>query len=87
MNASLLPALLEFLHATTGQTELDAQTDLLESVILDSLTLMDVLVFIETEFQVRLDFADVNPTVFRTAADIAGLVAERTNHGESSAAA
>jgi len=39
--------------------------------------MMDLLVFLETEFQVRLDFSDLTPEAFHSPATIARLVASR----------
>ena len=69
--------LVEFLRSATGQTALAADTELLEGGIADSLTIMDLMVFIETELAVRLDFADLNADVFRTPATLAALIAAR----------
>lgn len=69
--------LVEFLRQVTGQTTLKADTELFEAGCIDSLTMMDLLVFIETSLGVRLDFSDLNTTVFRTPTTLAGLIASR----------
>ena len=51
----------------TGNFNLDATTDLHGSGATDSLTMMDLLVFIESEFRLRLEFTDLTPETFRTA--------------------
>ena len=56
---------------------MSADTELIESGIAESLTIMDLMVFIETDLQVRLDFADLNADVFRTPAALAALIATR----------
>ena len=66
--------LVNFLISVTGQTSINADTDLQESGTLDSLTMMDLLVFIETQFAVRLDFNDLTPEVFHSIATIARLI-------------
>jgi acyl carrier protein len=78
MNASSIEDhLVEFLRSVTGQAALSADTELIESGIAESLTIMDLMVFIETDLQVRLDFADLNADVFRTPAALAALIATR----------
>ena len=39
--------------------------------------MMDLLVFIETEFGVRLDFGDLTPEVFRSPATLSQLIQSR----------
>jgi acyl carrier protein len=78
MNTPLIECrLVDFLRSVTGQAALSADTELLEGGIADSLTMMDLMVFIETELKVRLDFADLNADVFRTPATLAALIATR----------
>ena len=77
MNISIQDQLVEFLQSVTGQQNLDARTALIDSGLLDSLTMMDLLVFIETEFQLRLDFQDIKPDLFKNPGTIAELIATR----------
>ncbi len=84
---SIEDRLVEFLRGVTGQAGLTAETELLEGGIADSLTMMDLMVFIETELQVRLDFTDLNADVFRTPATLAALIAARSHDSRRSAAA
>ena len=79
--------LVEFLRGVTGQVALTADTELLETGIADSLTMMDLMVFIETELHVRLDFTDLNADVFRTPATLAALIATRSQGSRRSEAA
>ena len=69
--------LVEFLISITGQTSIIGETELQESGIIDSLTMMDLLVFIENEFNVRLDFSDLTPEVFYSPGTVAQLVETR----------
>lgn len=69
--------IIGFLSETTGNSAIHSNTDLIETGIADSLTMMDLLVFVETEFSLRFDFLDLNPEVFRTPATIAGLIEGR----------
>ena len=66
--------LVEFLITLTGQDALHADSGLQSAGVTDSLTMMDLLVFIETEFKVRLDFDDLTPETFRTPATVAELI-------------
>ncbi|MFI4847814.1 MAG: acyl carrier protein [Gimesia chilikensis] len=76
MSASIQEQLVEFLNSVTGQTITDS-TELIDSGLLDSLTMMDLLVFVESDFEVRLDFQDIRPDLFKNPATISQLVAER----------
>lgn len=76
-NLPLENRLVKFLKALTGQDGIQSNTDLIEAGIADSLTMMDLLVFIETEVGIRLDFTDLTPEIFRTPATIAGHLTER----------
>jgi acyl carrier protein len=64
---------LMFEDNTTALTE---ETPLLEGVI-DSLGLMQMISFIEEEFAVSIDDAEVTATNFRTVADIERLVEQK----------
>jgi len=56
---------------------LEDQTPLL-SGLLDSLSLMDLVSFIEDEFGVELEQSDIEPKHFGTVRDIAALVVDRS---------
>ena len=43
--------LIDFLTTLTGQDTFAADTDLFDAGVTDSLTMMDLLVFVETEFR------------------------------------
>ena len=77
--------LIEFLQTLTGNTEIAAGTDLLEGAIVDSLTMMDLMVFIESELKVQVETGDLNADVFRTPATLAQFIA--TRRGQSLPAA
>ncbi|MDB5345517.1 MAG: hypothetical protein JWP89_3894 [Schlesneria sp.] len=66
--------ILVFLIESTGETNLQSDTDLLASGLLDSLTMMDLVVFIEMEFQQRIAVDDMRPELFRTVGTISQLV-------------
>jgi acyl carrier protein len=75
--ASIESRLVDFLRSVTGQDYLTADTELLEGGIADSLTVMDLMVFIETDLKIRLDFGDLNAEAFRTPGTLAALIATR----------
>ncbi|QDU52810.1 acyl carrier protein [Gimesia panareensis] len=76
MSASIQEQLVEFLNSVTGQTITDS-TELIDSGLLDSLTMMDLLVFVESDFDVRLDFQDIRPDLFKNPATISLLITKR----------
>ena len=55
-------------------TQATLQTDLLESSLLDSLLLMDLIFHIEEAYGVRFDSDQVNPSNFRTIEDTVTFV-------------
>ncbi|MCH9655434.1 MAG: hypothetical protein K0U86_08310 [Planctomycetes bacterium] len=77
MENSILERLIDFLHSVTGHQNLNATAGLLDSGLLDSLTMMDLLVFVESEFDLRLDFQDIQPDFFETPSTIAELIDNR----------
>jgi acyl carrier protein len=79
--------LVEFLSSVTGQESFAADTDLFDAGVTDSLTMMDLLVFVETEFQVRLGFVDLTPDVFQTSRTLGDLIARRLGLSSPAAAA
>lgn len=53
----------------------DAETDLLATGLLDSMTLVDLLMRLETVFDMKIPVADLEIDNFRTIASIAAFVA------------
>lgn len=68
--------LREFLtqQVVLDDQELDDQTPLLNGLV-DSVGLMELVSFIESEFEIPIDFSEVEPKNFRTVGDIARFVA------------
>jgi acyl carrier protein len=56
-----------------------SRTDLLESGLLDSLLLMDLIFHIEEAYGVRFDSDQVNPSNFRTIEDIVSCVQNQSS--------
>ncbi len=78
MNAAeIQQKIVGFLVSATGQTSIAGDTELQESGIIDSLMMMDLLVFVETELGLRLEFEDITPDVFETPATISRLIESR----------
>ena len=86
MTCTLSQKIRQFLVECTGDTSLNTDTDLLASGLLDSLTMMDLVVFIEVEFHHRVALDDMRPERFQTIGAIAQLV-ERLNDGAQKHAA
>ncbi|MGH2701170.1 MAG: phosphopantetheine-binding protein, partial [Actinomycetota bacterium] len=68
--------LLEQVLFEEENVSLDDGTRLLEGV-LDSLALMQLVAFLEDEFEVEIEDADITKDNFSTIADIRSLVLER----------
>jgi acyl carrier protein len=85
MSQLIADRILTFLTETTGETSLRPDTDLLTSGLLDSLTMMDLVVFVEMEFQQRIAADDMRPESFRSVGSIAQLV-DRIASSQSRAA-
>ncbi len=67
--------LLRFINCQTlGGRQVSPTTDLLESDILDSLLLMDLVMHIESAYEIQLAESEISPQHFRSAACLAGLV-------------
>ena len=76
-SAEIEQKVIQFLISITGELSLAVDTELEESGIIDSLGIMDLLVFFETEFGVRLEISDLTPAMFQTPASIARLIESR----------
>lgn len=66
---------LRFLREKTGSGELTEETELLKSGLVNSLFALEVVVFVEQTFGVKLKRGDITPANFDSAAHIAALVA------------
>jgi D-alanine--poly(phosphoribitol) ligase subunit 2 len=56
--------------------ELDADFDLLEGGVVDSLGLLKVVAWLETEYDIEVDDSELGPDSFRTVAAIAKYIDE-----------
>jgi len=67
--------LVQFVQSRGSRhANITSQTDLLESGLLDSLLLMDLIFHIEEHHRFRFDSDQVNPANFRTIMDIVNFV-------------
>ena len=67
--------LVQFVQSRGSRhANITSQTDLLESGLLDSLLLMDLIFHIEEHYGLRFDSDQVNPANFRTIMDIVNFV-------------
>jgi acyl carrier protein len=67
--------LVQFMHSRGARhADVTSQTNLLESGLLDSLLLMDLIFHIEEHYGFRFDSDHVNPANFRTIMDIVNFV-------------
>lgn len=62
-----------------GMSSLDDDSLLLESSILDSFDILDLISFLEMRYGVRLGEEDLRPENFRTLVEIEKLLARRGN--------
>jgi len=77
LNISIQDRLVDFLQSVTGQQSINTTTDLIDSGLLDSLTMMDLLVFVESELHLRIDVQDITPELFKNPSTIAELIFNR----------
>lgn len=82
----ILKEITAFLSSTTGQS-LAPDCDLIERGVIDSLTMMDLLTFVETTFDVPLDYDDLTPETLGTIEAITNLIVSRMPQSGDSLAA
>lgn len=72
--------LLDFFQARCfAVDQLNTESDLLASGVIDSLSVMDLVIFLESQYSVELTPADLRPDNFRTLARITALVHAKTS--------
>ena len=74
-----IQALLE----ETLSIQVEAETNLFETGVLDSMTLVQLILQLEEKFRFRLPMEDIEVEPFRSVTKIAELVANRTGNGSS----
>lgn len=68
----------DFVHGRfplASSSNLDDQTSLLEGGIIDSLGILDLVSYLETEFSIQIDDEDFDPNNFQNVDQIAKFVA------------
>ncbi len=60
-----------------SKRRLDASTRLISSGLVDSLTIVDLAIFVEDHFGVKLKPGELNAETFDTLSDLARLIEER----------
>lgn len=67
----------EFLSSRGTGGALDPHSELVATGILDSLLIMDLIAYLESNYHVRLEEDDVSPANFRTTIALAELIEAR----------
>ena len=79
MHAGFESRLLDFVQTVTRNTDINVDTDLVMNNCLDSLLLMDLVIFVESETGISLNGDEIAPQNFRTIANLANLVNQKTD--------
>jgi acyl carrier protein len=66
---------------TQGKAAIEAETDLIDTGILDSIAVLDLISFLEDRFQVTVPIEDFIPENFRSSAAISSLVTRLVESG------
>lgn len=73
-----------FLEARTSLSDLGPDTDLLETGALNSILVVELIVFLESKYAVHLNGGDIAPRHFRSVAHVARLVRDKRQfHGHT----
>jgi len=67
----------DYLKSVTADDSLTRTTKLIEAGIVDSLTMMDLVSFIESEFMFRLGVEEFTPKNFESATVLAALIGRK----------
>lgn len=65
---------LDFLREKTGGADIAPDTELLKSGLVNSLFALEIVVFVEKTFHLKLGRKDISPENFSSAASITALV-------------
>jgi acyl carrier protein len=65
--------------------EIDERTDLIATEMLDSLLVMDLVMFVQTRFGVPLSNREISPNTLRNAAALAAVVQAKQQRGDRAA--
>jgi len=71
--------ILEFIRTLkSGNESVDAETDLIATGSLDSLSVMELVAFLTDEFEIKIAAVDVTPANLRNVATLTALVEARS---------
>jgi acyl carrier protein len=80
MNNEIITALAEFIAdeilSQPGRS-IDENEKLISSGLIDSLSLVDIALFVEEEYQVIIDDTELNADTFDTLAELAAIIRSR----------
>lgn len=79
--------IIDFLKSVMADDTLTPSTDLVEAGVVDSLTMMDLVSFIEGRYEFPLAVNDLTPANFQSAQTLANLVEQRASLDSSRNAA
>jgi acyl carrier protein len=68
----------------SGGTRLDGSTDLLDGWFVDSIAIVDTVVFLERRFGIKIARADITADTFRNLDSLVGFVSARLQNREAS---
>jgi acyl carrier protein len=75
---TIASVLIDYLQSSQGMARsMNAETDLVESGMLDSMLVMDLICFLEARFQVSMEPADINPQNLRSVTCLAHYLQAR----------
>jgi len=78
-NADLIEVIHQIVQECIGsQDKIDPDHPLLQSGMIDSLSLLQIVMGIQTEIGVNVELEEINEQNFRDIESIAGLVAQKT---------
>ncbi len=78
---------LAFIREERPDLTIDAETELMEAGVLDSIALVKSIQFLESDFSISIPDDDIDPTMFATPRSIAEYVAKRLGGTSASAPA
>ena len=60
-------------------SEIQPEQQLIESLLIDSISIIKVILFLEKQFDIRIEDEDLDPTNFETVNNMANLVNRKRN--------
>lgn len=81
----IVAAVVNFIREERPDLTIEADTELMDAGVLDSIALIKSIQFMESEFGITIPDSDIDPAIFATPRSIAGYVAKR--RGDTGASA